>query len=195
MSFTLTETIQFALRDESTSSGKNAALDATRVSLVQSFFLSRWLSGLPLQATLKRPEALPSVSIAVDHTGVFVRNACKPKISGQNHVLDLEGTYTLNTSLESLELPPDLSHCRNDYTLASLRLGASVIDRSRRFDTIVRCIRELQSAVDLFNYSNTNVQASALLYSAVEERYKSDSPSIPIAMGKIRDSMLATIAT
>ncbi|KAH6869038.1 hypothetical protein BKA70DRAFT_1431145 [Coprinopsis sp. MPI-PUGE-AT-0042] len=174
MSFTMTETIQYALRGESTSSGKNAGVEATR-------------------ANLKLAEALPSVSIAVDKTGVFIGNASKPQVPIQHHALDPEATYALDIPLDSLELPQELSHCRNDYTLASLRLGASIIDRSKRFDTIIRCIRELQVAVDLFNYSNTNVHASALLYGAIEERYQAEFPSIPIAMGKMRDSLLATM--
>ncbi|KAH6917742.1 hypothetical protein BKA70DRAFT_1415790 [Coprinopsis sp. MPI-PUGE-AT-0042] len=98
---------------ESTSSGKNAGVEATR-------------------ANLKLAEALPSVSIAVDKTGVFIGNASKPQVPIQHHALDPEATYALDIPLDSLELPQGtVALSQHDYTLASLRSAASIIDRSQ----------------------------------------------------------------
>ncbi|KAH6890753.1 hypothetical protein BKA70DRAFT_1234464 [Coprinopsis sp. MPI-PUGE-AT-0042] len=153
----LTETIEWALRDESTSSGKNAGLEHKRAILMQ-------------------PEALPSVYVAVENADVCIRTRSKPKTPSKAQGSHDKGTYTLNVSLDELELPKGLAACRNDYTLASLRLGASLIDRGNSFDCVVRCIHELQAAVDRFNLSNSNVQASSILYRSIEEHYQSECP-------------------
>ncbi|KAH6872024.1 hypothetical protein BKA70DRAFT_1241288 [Coprinopsis sp. MPI-PUGE-AT-0042] len=185
----MSETLQCFIREESTSSGRNAGLEAKA------------------RATLMRAEALPPVSLEIDDS-IIIRSA--PRMQPNGGVsskgaagsLSLNGAtesfnskdaaeYTLNVPLDGLDLPPDLLHCRNDYTLVSLRLGASVIDRSQSFDVVVRCIKELQRAVERFNLANSNVLATSILYKAIEGHYANDYPTIPQAMGKITESMLS----
>ncbi|KAH6906982.1 hypothetical protein BKA70DRAFT_1428494 [Coprinopsis sp. MPI-PUGE-AT-0042] len=165
----LSETLQSMLGEESTSSGKNPGVEAKA------------------RATLLRAEALPPLSVTIDDSIVIKSGSRAPKPSKAPSVSDAKA-YTLNIPLDSLELPPELSHCNNDYTLASLRLAASIIDRSQGFDVLVRCIKDLKVAVERFNLANSNVLASSILYQAIENQYADEYPAIPPAMGRITDS-------
>jgi hypothetical protein len=80
-----------------------------------------------------------------------------------------------------------------DYTEVSLRLGASVIDRTRCFDSVVEHFRQLRAAVDSFNQANLTIASCSNDYTAFESYYGTHSASVPNSMRHVLDRMLAEL--
>jgi hypothetical protein len=81
----------------------------------------------------------------------------------------------------------------NDVTQISLRLGASLVDRSERFNTVAELVQALQLAVRDFNEANSNVASTYTSYQAVEQFYSATSPGIPRLMKGMRDSVVTPL--
>jgi hypothetical protein len=125
------------------------------------------------------------LSVTVDGTSVLVLSA--PHRAAP---VFIEGTHSAGHSGASFKGVGQVK----DYTEVSLRLGASVIDRNRCFDTVVEQYRQLSAAVDEFNQANLTVESCSKDYTAFESYYSSRSSSIPKTMARVRDAMLAKLA-
>ncbi|KAH6913698.1 hypothetical protein BKA70DRAFT_1218600 [Coprinopsis sp. MPI-PUGE-AT-0042] len=152
---TTTTTIQLLLE---ASTGRKPSADATKA-----------------RELLYQPESLPCITVELDGATISVHTA-PPSLP----------TPLLDEDSPSVKPPiipatKGVSHF-NDAAQISLRLGASVVDRSQCFDTVAQLFQALQSAVNDFNESNLNVAKTSISYRAVEKYYGAHSPGIPKIM-------------
>ncbi|KAH6888989.1 hypothetical protein BKA70DRAFT_1442603 [Coprinopsis sp. MPI-PUGE-AT-0042] len=160
---TPTETIQYLL-----ASATGAPVDAAKA-----------------RASLCRPESLPSLSVEVDGTAICVTSASPsaPPLPPNEHGPDGPPSIPFTNGIEQY------SEC----TQISLRLGASVIDRTQCLDLVVEHFRRFKSAVDEFNEANLNVASACISYAEVEKYYGARHPPILKTMRCLRDSIIAPL--
>ncbi|KAH6873995.1 hypothetical protein BKA70DRAFT_1240817 [Coprinopsis sp. MPI-PUGE-AT-0042] len=157
-------------------------------TLVTFLYLLTSAVGAPVdaakaRASLCRPESLPCLSIEVDGATICVTSASPsdPPLPPNEHGPDGPPTIPLTKGIERY------SEC----TQISLRLGASVIDRTQCLDLVVEHFRRLKSAIDEFNEANLNVASACISYAEIERYYGARHPPILKTMRCLRDSIIA----
>jgi hypothetical protein len=95
-------------------------------------------------------------------------------------------------------MPPSIPETKgisglNDIAQISLRLGASLVDRSECFNTVAQLVQALQMAVRDYNEADRNVASTYTSYCAVEKYYSATSPGIPNLMKGMRDAVVTPL--
>ncbi|KAH6903035.1 hypothetical protein BKA70DRAFT_1434003 [Coprinopsis sp. MPI-PUGE-AT-0042] len=140
----------------------------------------RWDQGRELLISLK---SLPSLSLAVDGTSISIISNSPPSSPNEDMPSDDCPSMPYTQGFEQF----------TDYSQVSMRLGASIIDRTNCLDLVIKHFQNLKTAIDDYNEANINATSASATYSAFEKYYSSQSPSIPKAMNRLREAMLAQL--